>query len=138
MDRLIESKEQPMSRSIIQTNAAPQAIGPYSQAVQAGQFLFVSGQIALDPVSGELLAGTAAAQTTRVLHNLQAILEAAGSSLEHIVKTTVFLASMDDFAAMNEVYATFFENEPPARTTIQVAALPKQAQVEIEAIALLP
>jgi 2-iminobutanoate/2-iminopropanoate deaminase len=127
-----------MSRTIIQTNAAPQAIGPYSQAVRAGQFLFVSGQIALDPISGELLAGTAAAQTTRVLHNLQAILEAAGSSLEHVVKTTVFLASMDDFAAMNEVYATFFENEPPARTTIQVAALPKQAQVEIEAIALLP
>jgi 2-iminobutanoate/2-iminopropanoate deaminase len=127
-----------MSRTIVQTNAAPQAIGPYSQAVRAGQFLFVSGQIALDPVSGELLAGSAAAQTTRVLHNLQAILEAAGSSLEHVVKTTVFLASMDDFAAMNEVYGTFFEHEPPARTTIAVAALPKQAQVEIEAIALLP
>ena len=120
----------------IQTAHAPQAIGPYSQAVKANGMIFCSGQIPLDPVTMQVVEGDASAQTERVLRNLQAVLEAAGSSLERVVKTTVFLADMNDFAAMNEVYAAFFGNNRPARSTVQVARLPRDVRVEIEVIAL--
>ena len=122
-------------RKRISTEKAPQAIGPYSQAIASGDLLFCSGQVALDPSSGELLGGGIAEQTERALENLKAVLEAAGSSLDDVVKTTVFLASMDDFQAMNEVYAKFFSNDPPARSTVAVKTLPKNALFEIEAIA---
>jgi 2-iminobutanoate/2-iminopropanoate deaminase len=121
----------------ISTPGAPQAIGPYSQAIKAGLFLFVSGQIPLDPETGQMVGGDLAAQTHRVFKNLQAILEAAGTSLDRVVRTTVYLADMNDFAAMNEVYATYVSSPPPARATIQAARLPKDARVEIDVIALL-
>ncbi len=124
-------------RTPVKTNRAPGAIGPYSQAIKSGGFVFASGQIAIDPRSGEFLAGTVSEQTEQVLKNLSALLEYSGSSLAHVVKTTVFLADMNDFAAMNEVYARFFSDEPPARSTIAAAGLPKNARVEIDAIALL-
>lgn len=123
-------------RKRIATNDAPAAIGPYSQAIAAGELVFCSGQIALDPESGALVDGDVRAQTRRALENLSAVLTAAGSSLGAVVKTTVFLISMSDFAAMNEVYADFFSGEPPARSTIAVAELPRGARVEVEAIAL--
>lgn len=126
-----------MKRTSINSLGAPQAIGPYSQAIRSEQMVFLSGQIPLDPATGELVAGDIADQTRRVLQNMQAILEAAGSSLDQVVKTTVMLADMNDFAAMNQVYAEFFLHHPPARSTFQVAALPKGARVEIEAIALV-
>ena len=119
----------------IATPRAPAAIGPYSQAVRSGSLLFCSGQIPLDPDSGQLVEGGIEAQTVRVLDNLAAVLAAADLKLGDVVKTTVFLASMDDFPAMNEVYARYFDENPPARSTIGVAALPKGARVEIEAIA---
>jgi 2-iminobutanoate/2-iminopropanoate deaminase len=122
-------------RKVIHSVLAPQAIGPYSQAVRTGDLIFVSGQIPLDPQTGELVAGDIGAQTERVLQNVQAILESAGSAMAHIVKTTVFLADIADFAAMNEVYGRFFPNDPPARSAFQVAALPKGARVEIEVVA---
>lgn len=121
--------------SVIATGRAPAAIGPYSQAVRRGPFVFCSGQIPLDPASGQLVEGGIEAQTVRVLDNLTAVLAAAGLTLGDVVKTTVFLASMEDFPAMNEVYARYFDEDPPARSTIGVAALPKGARVEIEAIA---
>ena len=124
-------------RERIQTDKAPEAIGPYSQAIRAGGFVFVSGQIALDPATGEFFAGSVAEQTERVLKNLAAVLTAAGTSLDNVVKTTVFLADMKDFAEMNEVYATFFSAAPPARATVAAAGLPRNALVEIEAVALL-
>lgn len=120
----------------ITTPRAPAAIGPYSQGVRANGFLFLSGQVALDPASGQLVAGDIRAQTERVLKNLQAVLEAAGSSLTAVVKTTVFLGDLNDFAAMNEVYARFFPEAPPARATVEVARLPRDARVEIDVIAL--
>lgn len=120
----------------IQTGHAPQAIGPYSQAVKVNGFVFCSGQIPLDPATMQIIEGDAKAQTERVLLNLRAVLEAAGSSLEQVVKTTVFLLDMNDFAAMNEVYATFFSNNRPARSTVQVARLPRDVRVEIEVVAL--
>jgi len=123
-------------REIVKTEGAPAAIGPYSQAVRAGGFIFASGQIPLDPKTGEFVAGGVADQTEQVMRNLQAVLEAAGSGLNRIVKTTVFLADMNDFAAMNEVYGRYFEENPPARATVQAARLPRDARVEIEAIAL--
>jgi 2-iminobutanoate/2-iminopropanoate deaminase len=123
-------------RTQIATNDAPAAIGPYSQAIAAGDLVFCSGQIPLDPATGALVDGDVDAQTRRALENLRAVLTAAGSSLDAIVKTTVFLVSMSDFAAMNEVYKDFFTGEPPARSTIAVAELPRGARVEIEAIAL--
>lgn len=123
-------------RSKISTNDAPAAIGPYSQAIAAGALVFCSGQIPLDPGTGTLVDGDVQAQTRRALENLRAVLTAAGSSLDMVVKTTVFLVSMSDFAAMNEVYADFFTGEPPARSTIAVAELPRGARVEVEAIAL--
>jgi 2-iminobutanoate/2-iminopropanoate deaminase len=121
----------------VSTAEAPQAIGPYSQAVKAGPFLFASGQIPLDPTSGQMVEGDIAAQTHRVFQNLKAVLSAAGTSLERVARTTVYLADMNDFAAMNEVYGTYFSAPFPARATIQAARLPKDARVEIDVIALL-
>ena len=118
----------------ISTPAAPAAIGPYSQAIRAGGFLFVSGQIPLDPATGAVAAGDVAAQTRRVLDNLRAIVAAAGTSLGAVVKTTVYLADMNDFAAMNEVYGGYFTAPAPARATVQVSRLPKDVRVEIDAI----
>jgi 2-iminobutanoate/2-iminopropanoate deaminase len=120
---------------VITTGRAPAAIGPYSQAVRSGSLVFCSGQIPLDPATGQLVEGGIEAQTAQVLDNLTAVLAAAGLTLGDVVKTTVFLVSMDDFPAMNEVYARYFDEDPPARSTIAVAALPKGARVEIEAIA---
>lgn len=125
-----------MPREVISTAKAPQAIGPYSQAVKAGNMLFVSGQIPLDPATGQLVAGDIEEQTRRVLLNLQAILEAAGLGLKDVVRTTVFLADLADFPKMNQVYAEFFGDDPPARTTVQAAALPRGALIEIDAIAV--
>ena len=124
-------------REIISTDKAPRAIGPYSQAVRAGGFVFASGQIPIDPATGEVVAGGVAEQTDQVLRNVSAVLEAAGTRLDRVVKTTVFLADMNDFIAMNEVYGRFFGEQPPARATVQAARLPRDAKVEIEAIAML-
>jgi 2-iminobutanoate/2-iminopropanoate deaminase len=124
-------------REIIQTENAPAAIGPYSQAIKAGGFVFVSGQIPTNPETGEFVAGGIAEQTEQVLKNLKALLEASGSSLDQVVKTTVFLADMKEFSGMNEVYATFFSGAPPARATVAAAGLPRNARVEIEAVALV-
>jgi 2-iminobutanoate/2-iminopropanoate deaminase len=118
----------------ISTNAAPAAIGPYSQAVRAGDFLYVSGQIPIDPATGALAEGDVRVQTRRVLENITAIVTAAGASMDRVVKTTVYLLDMADFAAMNEVYATFFMVPAPARATVQVCRLPKDVRVEIDAI----
>jgi 2-iminobutanoate/2-iminopropanoate deaminase len=125
-----------MEREVVATTQAPGAVGPYSQAVIAGNLVFTAGQIALDPVTGQLVGDEIRVQTERVLHNLQAVLEAAGSSLAQVVKTTVFLQDMEDFATMNQVYARFFSSSPPARSTVEVGRLPLDALVEIEAIAL--
>ena len=125
-------------RKVVTSPRAPAAIGPYSQAIAAGGFLYTSGQIALVPSTGQMAAGDVKAQTRQVLENLKAVLEAGGTSLPAVVKTTVFLADMGDFAAMNEVYGEFFPGAPPARSTVQVARLPRDARVEIEAVALLP
>ena len=124
-------------RERIQTDKAPAAIGPYSQAIKAGGFVFASGQIPIDPQTGQFVAGGIAEQTEQVLKNLSAVLEAAGSSLDLVVKTTVFLADMKEFSGMNEVYATFFSSPPPARATVAAAGLPRDARVEIEAVALV-
>jgi 2-iminobutanoate/2-iminopropanoate deaminase len=123
-------------KEIIQTEHAPQAIGPYSQAVKANGLVFASGQIPIDPQTGEFVAGGIQEQTEQVFKNLSAVLKAAGSSLDRIVKTTVFLADMGEFGAMNEVYGRFFPDNPPARATVEAARLPRDARVEIEAIAL--
>jgi 2-iminobutanoate/2-iminopropanoate deaminase len=122
-------------REAVFTPAAPAAIGPYSQAIRAGSLLFVSGQIPLDPGTGTLVEGDVKVQTHRVFRNLAGILDAAGSSLDRVVRTTVYLADMNDFAAMNEVYGTYFSSPAPARSTIQAARLPRDARVEIDAIA---
>lgn len=124
-----------MMKTVVCSANAPAPVGPYSQAVRAGDLLFCSGQIPLEPASGALLAGDIRAQTERVMENLKAVLAQEGLSLAHVVKTTVFLASLADFAAMNEVYARYFTADFPARSTVQVAALPKGAKVEIEAVA---
>jgi 2-iminobutanoate/2-iminopropanoate deaminase len=123
-------------RDVIATDGAPKAIGPYSQAIRAGGLLFTSGQVAIDPATQLVIAGDIAAQTDRVMKNLAAILETAGSSLEKVVRCTVFLKNMNDFGAMNEVYARYFKQAPPARSTVEVARLPKDVQVEIDVIAL--
>jgi 2-iminobutanoate/2-iminopropanoate deaminase len=122
-------------RQAVSTDAAPSAIGPYSQAIRAGSLLFVSGQVPIDPATGAIVDGDIAAQTRRVLQNVGAILDAAGVSFDHVVRTTVFLTDMNDFAAMNEVYATCFSSPAPARATVQVSRLPKDARVEIDVIA---
>jgi 2-iminobutanoate/2-iminopropanoate deaminase len=124
-------------KDIIATDRAPQAIGPYSQAVRAGSLVFASGQIPINPATGEFVAGGIAEQTEQVLRNLTSVFEAAGLSLNQVVKTTVFLVDMDDFTVMNEVYGRFFDQQPPARATIQAARLPRDARVEIEAIAVM-
>ena len=123
-------------REVIVTNQGPKAIGPYSQAIKANGLVFLSGQISLDPATQQLVAGDVAAQTERVLQNITGILTAASSSLAQVVKTTVFLKSMNDFAAMNEVYTRYFTADPPARSTVEVARLPKDVLVEIDVIAL--
>jgi len=123
-------------KDVIATDSGPKAIGPYSQAVRANGFVFVSGQIALDPRTQQLVSGEIKVQTERVLENLKAILNAAGSSLEKVVRTTVFLADMNEFAAMNEVYARYFPEQAPARSTVQAARLPRDVRVEIDVIAL--
>lgn len=123
-------------KQIIATERAPQAIGPYSQAVVANGFVFASGQIPIDPETGQFVEGGIVEQTEQVLLNVSNLLEAAGTSLARVVKTTVFLADMNDFAAMNETYARFFDSEPPARSTVQAARLPRDARVEIEVVAL--
>ena len=124
-------------KEIIATDQAPRAIGPYSQAIRAGNLLFCSGQIPIDPATGEFVSGGVAEQTEQVMRNLSAVLSAGQSSLKQVVKTTVFLADMDDFTAMNEVYGRFFGENPPARATVQAARLPRDAKVEIEAIAIV-
>ena len=123
-------------REVIATEQAPQAIGPYSQAIRAQGLIFTSGQIAIDPATAQIIAGDVSAQTDRVLKNLAAILQASGSSLEKVLRCTVFLKDMGDFSAMNEVYGRYFKQSPPARSTVEVARLPKDATVEIDVIAL--
>jgi 2-iminobutanoate/2-iminopropanoate deaminase len=123
-------------KKIISTNEAPGAIGPYSQAVRSGNFLFCSGQIPLDPKSGQIVSGDIAAQTRRVLDNIAAVLRAEGLTFDSAVKTTIFLTNLGDFQKVNEIYGSYFERNPPARSTVQVAALPKGANVEIEVIAV--
>lgn len=123
-------------REIIATKDAPQAIGPYSQAVKAGGFVFVSGQIAIDPATGNIIQGGVVEQTQRVMKNLAAILAAAGTSMDKVVKSTVYLKNMSDFAVMNEEYGKSFAKEPPARATVEVARLPKDVLVEIDVVAL--
>ncbi len=127
-----------MAREVIQTPDAPKAIGPYSQAVRvdAGKLLFASGQIPLDPATGEMVQGDIAAQTERVMKNLEAVLKAGGASFASVVRSTIFLADLGDFARVNEVYGRYFPEAPPARATVQVAALPKGARVEIDVIAV--
>ncbi len=126
-----------MIQRAVKTDKAPEAIGPYSQAIVAGDWVFAAGQIPLNPETGEIVAGPIERQTERVLKNLEAVLEAAGSDLGHVVKTTVYLSSMDDFAVFNETYASFFQEPYPARATVEVANLPKGVLLEIEAIAVL-
>lgn len=122
-------------RQAVSTSSAPEAIGPYSQAIRAGSLLFVSGQVPIDPATGQIIAGDIEAQTHRVFQNIRAILAAAGGSFDQVVRTTVFLADMNDFAAMNSVYGTYFASPAPARATVQVSRLPKDARVEIDVIA---
>ncbi len=124
-------------REAITTDAAPQAIGPYSQAVRAGAFLFLSGQIPLDPRTGLLVDGDVASQTHQVMRNLGAVLAAAGASLDQVVRTTIYLTNLDDFATVNAIYGTYFEAPAPARATVQVVRLPRDAKVEIDAVAYL-
>ena len=124
-------------RTVVSTEAAPGAIGPYSQAIIAGNLVFCSGQVPLDPASGQLVSGTIEEETQRVMENIKAVLAAAGTSLARIVKTTIFLSDMNDFAAVNAAYGAYFPQNPPARSTVQVARLPRDVRVEIEAIALL-
>ena len=123
-------------REVIATNDGPKAIGPYSQAIKANGFVFVSGQVAIDPSSQQVISGDVAAQTDRVIKNLSAILQAAGSGLDKVVRSTVFLKNMGDFTAMNEVYGKYFTSAPPARATVEVSRLPKDVAVEIDVIAL--
>ena len=126
----------PTTRTTVATENAPAAIGPYAQAISAGDLIFCSGQIPLDPATNQLVEGGIDIQTRRVLDNLAAVLQAAGSSLDQVVKTTIFLADMDDFGTVNTIYGEYFGSEPPARATVQVARLPRDVRVEIEAIAL--
>lgn len=128
----------PDIKQVVSTDRAPAAIGPYSQGVRAGELLFASGQIPLDPSTGDLVAGDVTTQTRRAMQNLRAVLEAGGSSLEHVLKTTLYLVDLTEFVLVNQAYAEFFSGHLPARSTVQVAALPRGARVEIEAIARVP
>ena len=128
----------PSGRQAVASPDAPASIGPYSPGIKAGNFLFLSGQVAIDPVSGAMADGDAAVQTERVMRNLAALLKAAGAGFEHVVRTTIFLTDMNDFAAVNGVYGQFIVDPPPARATVQVARLPKDATVEIDLIAVIP
>lgn len=123
-------------KEVISTDKGPKAIGPYSQAIKAGGFIYTAGQIPFDPATGQLIAEDVAAQTARVMENLKAIVEAAGSSLEKAVKATVYLKDMNDFTAMNEVYGKYFSKNPPARSTVEVAKLPRDVRVEIDLVVL--
>lgn len=126
----------PVKREAISTENAPAAVGPYSQAIRVGDFIYTAGQIALIPETGKLVEGGIEAQTWQVMQNLASVLEAAGSSLAHVVKTTIFVTNLADFATINQVYGSFFTSDPPARSTVQVAALPLGANVEIEVVAI--
>ena len=126
-----------MTKKVIQTEKAPKAIGPYSQAIQAGNFLFLSGQIPLDPKTGELVKGDIRKQTQQVLENIKGILESQGLGMENVVKVTIFLKDIANFNQVNEVYATYFPSSPPARSTVEVAKLPRDADIEIEALAII-
>jgi len=125
-----------LKKEAIHTDTAPKALGPYSQAIKAGEFVYTAGQVGLDPKTGEIVAGGIEAETRQTLINIKNILEAAGSSLDHVIKTTVYLRDIQDFAAMNGVYGTFFPTHPPARSTVQVAALPRGVAVEIDTVAI--
>ena len=125
-----------MSKTAVFTDKAPKAVGPYSQAIRSGNFVYTAGQAALDPTTQQLISGGITEQTRRTLENLKAVLEAAGTTLDRVVKANVYLKDMNDFAAMNGVYAKFFPSEPPARSTVEVARLPKDCLVEIDAIAI--
>ena len=125
------------ARQAVSTEAAPKALGPYSQAIRAGNLLFISGQVPLDPASGTLVTGDAAAQTDRVMQNIRAILEAAGTSLDSVVRTTIYLTDLDEYKAVNDVYSGYFTPPAPARATVQVARLPLDARVEIETVAVI-
>ncbi len=127
-----------LDREVIATDKAPAAVGPYSQAIRVDNTVFTSGQIPIDPATGKLVEGDITVQTRQVLTNIKAILEAAGTGMEHVVKTTVYLANLDDFPAMNQVYAEFFPQSPPARSTVEVARLPLGALLEVDAIAAMP
>lgn len=127
-----------MERTVVATDKAPAAVGPYSQGIRVGKFLFTAGQLGVDPATGKLVEGGIEAQTRQALTNLSAVLEAAGTSLAHVIKATVFLKDIQDFQAMNGVYAQFFPADPPARSAVQVAALPLGGMVEIEAVAVIP
>lgn len=127
-----------LERQIISTSNAPAAVGPYSQAVRVGNFVFTAGQIGLSPETGKIVEGGTEAQTRQVMQNLASVLEAAGTGLANVIKTTIFVTDLGEFAAINQVYGSFFSNQPPARSTVQVAALPLGARVEIEAVAVLP
>jgi len=127
-----------MKKRAVQTDRAPKAIGPYSQAIQAGNMIFLSGQIPLDPRTGEVVLGNIRKQTVRVLENLKGMLESQNLGMEDVVKTTIFLKNMDYFNQVNDVYGTYFSSSPPARSTVEVARLPRNVEIEIEAIALIP
>lgn len=126
-----------MAKTVVSTESAPGAIGPYSQAIRAGELLFLSGQIPLDPATGQLVSGSIEDETRQVMRNLEAVLKAGGATFDHVVRTTIFLTDLGDFAAVNQVYGTYFKDAPPARATVQVAALPRGVRVEIDAIAHL-
>jgi 2-iminobutanoate/2-iminopropanoate deaminase len=134
---LDKQEDRDMAKKVIQTEKAPQAIGPYSQAIQAGNFLFLSGQIPLDPKTGELVKGDIRKQTQQVLENIKGVLESQGLGMENVVKVTIFLRDIGNFNQVNEVYATYFPSSPPARSTVEVAKLPRDANIEIEAIAFI-
>jgi 2-iminobutanoate/2-iminopropanoate deaminase len=125
-------------KDVISTQQAPRAIGPYSQAIRANGFVFLSGQVPFDPATGYIVEGGVTQQTARVLENLKAVLEAAGTSLDNVVKTTVYLKSMEDFGKMNEIYGRYFPTNPPARSTVEVARLPRDVRVEVDIIAVAP
>ena len=126
-----------MAKTVVSTESAPGAIGPYSQAIRAGELLFLSGQIPLDPATGQLVSGSIEDETRQVMRNLEAVLKAGGATFDHVVRTTIFLTDLGDFAAVNQVYGTYFKDAPPARATVQVAALPRGVRDEIDAIAHL-